>query len=246
MARSIGSQIKNQSQSLLRTGDRLGKFDQIRQRHFWSTAKVTPDANGYVQSTDLYLFQTPAGQAGQGFSTALTDLDTNFAGAGRVPDNQNLEIHELGVSCSFVYSSATVPSRNVQSQNWHGAEGQLLRNFWLGITYLTNTVPLGMASDFAPAAGAIGGMQKAWIASGAVATASDPARNLATNGFCAPALRRKFSIPILLGHAETFKFVLSLPQGRAVNVFSGLTYDANVSFNFRVDFWATESFVEKS
>lgn len=230
----IGKQIQSQSQRLLTTGRRFERFDQIRQRHFWSSALFIPDANGYITGK-RQLFITPPGQNGQGFPSgvSLTERDTNWKSANRVPDNQNFELTELGVTVGVVPSAVKsdvgtlpiVPSGLV-------ANGFLM-NTVVSITYLTNSVPLGMASDFAQAAGPDLGT---YIPLNNNATGRDP--RVASNGFNAPALRRRFKIPILLQHGETFSFELELPR----SVFVGA---ANTIYA-RLDFFATESFAEKS
>jgi hypothetical protein len=66
-----------------------------------------------------------------------------------------------------------------------------------------------------------------------------------TNGFAAPALRRKFKIPILLQHGESFNFTIQVPRNTFVGDGLGAVATA-APFLVRVDFYATESFVEKS
>lgn len=232
--RTIGMQVRSQTNNLLRTGQRFERFDQIRQRHFWSSAMFIPDANGYIIGKQQF-FITPPGQNGQGFPSgiSLTERDTNWKSANRVPDNQNFEITELGVSVgvvpSVVYSDdGTTP----QVAPGLVANG-FLQNSVVAITYLTNSVPLGHSADFAQASGPDLGT---FIPLHSSSTGNDP--RFATNGFSAPALRRRFKIPILLQHGETFSFEIDVPRA----VFVGI---ANPIYA-RLDFFATESFAEKS
>ena len=252
LPKKIRSSVNQQADKLLVTGNRFKKFDQIRQRHFWSKYRFTPDANGFISSGEFDVFQTPAGQAGQGYAVPLTALETNWAGANRVPDNQNLEVTELGVSAELVSAAGAVVGQLFNSQVYHLLENELLRNLILNITYLTNSVPLGLSTDFAQASAPHVGMYEPGSAfTGAappVVTVPDRRRTFVSNGAPGPALRRRFKIPILLQHGETFRFTFQIPQGRGPFVARIDPNDAATTPNIdvRLDFWATESFVEKS
>lgn len=231
---SIGQQVRSQGQNLLTTGRRFERFDQIRQRHFWSSCLFVPDANGYIIGA-RQLFITPPGQNGQGFPSgiSITERDTNWKSANRVPDNQNFELTELGITVGVVPSVVLSANGTLPIVQSGLVCNSFVQNTVVNITYLTNSVPLGMASDFAQAAGPNMGT---YVPMNANSTGRDP--HTQTNGFVAPALRRRFKIPILLQHGETFAFELNMPRA----VFVGL---ANTVYA-RLDFFATESFVEKS
>jgi hypothetical protein len=81
-----------------------------------------------------------------------------------------------------------------------------------------------------------------------VATIPDRRREAIGHERPAPALRRRFKVPILLQHGETFKFTYIVPPGRGPFVARVDPQDAATTPNIdvRLDFWATESFVEKS
>lgn len=249
--RSVG----NQASKMLQTGTRFKRFDQLRQRHFWSKYRFTPNATGFISSGDFDIFTTPVGQAGQGYAAQLTLLETNWPGANRVADNQNVEITEIGVSAQCQSSGLGAPSVNGNEFNsnvYHVLENELLRNMILSITYLTNTIPLGMCTDFAQASGPhIGFYEPAEAFTDAappVVGVPDRYRTYASNGMPGPGLRRRFKIPILLQHGETFKFTFQVPPGRGPFVQRIDPTDAATTPNIdvRMDFWATESFVEKS
>jgi hypothetical protein len=252
LPKGIKKSVGRQAEKLLETGNRFKRFDQIRQRHFWSKYRFTPDANGFIPSGDFDIFQTPIGQAGQGFATQLTLIETNWPSANRVPDNQNFEITELGVSAQVVNTAGAVVGALYNSQVYHALENEILRNLIVAITYLTNTIPMGFAVDFSQAGGPHVGMYEPGSAfTGAappVATIPDRRRTFVSNGLPAPALRRRFKVPILLQHGETFKFTYIVPPGRGPFVARVDPQDAATTPNIdvRLDFWATESFVEKS
>ena len=232
--RPISKQVQSKKQKLLTSGRRFERFDQIRQRHFWSSCLYVPDANGYIVGA-RQLFITPPGQNGQGFpnGVALTERDTNWKSANRVPDNQNFEITELGVTVGVVPSQVKADVGTLPQVPSGLVANGFVQNSILNITYLTNSVPLGLSSDFAQAAGPDMGT---YIPLNNNATGADP--RIASNGFNGPALRRRFKIPILLQHGETFSFEFQMPR----SVFVG----AANSIYARMDFFATESFAEKS
>lgn len=257
--KSIGNQIKSQARRVLETGQRFDRFDQIRQRHFWSCYYFAPDANGYIQSGNFPIFVVPPGQNGQGFPSGitLTERETNWKSQNRVPDNQNFEITELGVSATML-TPDMVAALNAGSDIpgvWDVpplAFKQFLDNTVLSVTYLTNSVPLGLCADFAQASAPhVGSNIVNILTPNGFGAAGQFFRS---NGFPAPALRRRFKIPILLQHGETFSFAFNIPRtfwiGRntGVNAFEGspATPTRIGPVILRMDFWATESFVEKS
>jgi hypothetical protein len=229
---SIGRSIKRQSENLLESGQRFIRFNQLRQRHFWSTGVFNPDANGYIQPQILALFVTPTGQVGQGWPVALTDLETNWKAANRIPDNQNFEVTEIGISI-WTQTTAAGGDESILPMI---DQVQVLTNTVVQIKYLTNAVPLGLASDFAEPAGVHKG---AYVPQTVVAPVAEGI--MVSNGFSAPGLRRRFKVPILLQHGETFSFELNVP--RAYLLSAGADTERVV---VRMDFWATESFIEKS
>jgi len=248
---SIGSGVRSQAQSVLRTGQRFDKFDQIRQRHFWSSYCFVPNANGYVIAGRYTLFTTPVGANGQGLPAGfvVSERESNWKSQNRVPDNQNFEISELGLSlmpADFLHPELAYALRfQVPS-----AISNFFQSTALSITYLTNSVPLGLLSDFAQASAPVQGINSLATAAvvGPPASISfahpplNPANYTISNGFAAPALRRKYKIPILLQHGESFNFTLEVPR----NTYVGNNAQNVIPFLVRMDFFATESFVEKS
>jgi hypothetical protein len=248
----IRNSVRDQSAKLLETGQRFTRFDQIRQRHFWSSYFFIPSATGYLRAGNYPVFIVPSGANGQGFPSGavLTDRETNWKSQNRVPDNQNLEVTEIGVSCGV-----PVPSMDPQNTSippelfadprliafYANAFNSFLSNTIVNITYLTNSVPLGLCADFAQASAPLFG------------TGFTDEENIGlvrSNGFAAPALRRRFKIPILLQHGETFAFDFQLTRDVWIGTASDNAAEDPVvgpnAFVARFDMWATESFVEKS
>lgn len=237
MANPISKGIKKQLESTLR-GKEAMKFDQIRQRHFWSAYFFTADANGYIPANRYTVFTTPVGSNGQGFPSGqvITDRESNWKSQNRVPDNQNFTINEMG--CGLMSAAFAIPATQPQtplSPPSPGAMAAFFQGSVLAITYLTNSVPLGVLADFSQASGPLFG------ASG-VAGGNVVYNTAAVNGFAAPALRRRLKIPILLPAGSSFNFSIDVPRPLYVG------YGAAASFPFlvRIDFFATESFAEKS
>lgn len=247
----ISAGVKGQASKLLRTGQRFDKFDQIRQRHFWSSYYFdVPAMSDYILAGTYTLFTTPVGSNGQGFPSGqvITDRESNWKSQNRIPDNQNFEVTELG--CSVL--AADFGSNQSANYNVRYPTPSAIANFFnsavLSITYLTNSVPLGLLSDFAQSGGpALGIGVDIPPGTTADATTQPNTQNIAfTNGFAAPALRRKFKIPILLQHGESFNFTIQVPRNTFAGVGLGSTPGTGAPFLVRVDMFATESFVEKS
>ena len=248
--RSIGAGVQAQSSKLLRTGQRFDKFDQIRQRYFWSSYYFDTVAySDYVNAGTYTLFTTPVGSNGQGFPSGqvITDRESNWKSQNRIPDNQNFEITELGCSVLSADFGTNLASDYLLRYPTPSAMANFFNSAVLSITYLTNSVPLGLLADFAQAGGPAMGVGIAPVPGMTPdATTLPSAQNMTfTNGFAAPALRRKFKIPILLQHGESFNFTIQVPRNTFVGDGLGAVATA-APFLVRVDFYATESFVEKS
>lgn len=248
--RGISSSVQGQASKLLRTGQRFDKFDQIRQRYFWSSYYFdTPAMNDYVTAGTYTLFTTPVGSNGQGFPSGqvITDRESNWKSQNRIPDNQNFEITELGCSVLAADFGTNLAADYQVRYPTPSAMANFFNSAVLSITYLTNSVPLGLLSDFAQAGGPALGV--ATVPTPGItpdATNLPSTQNMSfTNGFAAPALRRKFKIPILLQHGESFNFTIQVPRNTFVGDGIGAVATA-APFLVRVDFYATESFVEKS
>jgi len=237
MPDKLRNSIRNQARRVLETGSRFDRFDQIRSRHFWSVYEFLPDTNGYISSGDFKVFVTPEGQNGQGFpaGVAMTALETDFKGTARVPDNQNLSIGEIGVTLAVCPPAAAPEGVGAGDVVPAVIAASFFENTLCAITYLTNTVELGFVEDFSQPAGPQAG---SYVPSteGDGETTRVFSRYV-TNGFSAPGLRRRFKIPIMLGHGETFNFTYLVPRSYFVG---------QVALYARFDAWATESFVEKS
>jgi hypothetical protein len=237
----ISQQVKSQASKVLRTGQRFDKFDQIRVRHFWSSYYFDTSASNYITAGRYTLFTTPVGSNGQGFPSGqvITDRESNWKSQNRVPDNQNFEITEVGLGIMPADFGSVLAATYERRYQTPSAMQNFFNSTVLSITYLTNNVPLGLLSDFAQASGPAMG-----VAVYPAVAIAPPVNVAMTNGFAAPALRRKFKIPILLQHGESFNFTLEVPRNTFVGV-NGAA-DGASPFLIRMDFWATESFVEKS
>lgn len=261
---TIDSIVRQQVRKVLERGSRMTRFDQIRQRHFWSTYLFVADpTTNQIQSGGYDIFKVIPGLSGQGYPTNvnLTLRETNWLNAGRVPDNQNFAIQEVGVQVHVPPLESSVagdrPSNGIYA-NLSAAQQtyvdfgvgrsltafdawQISTNMTLEMSFLTNNVPLGLVADFSQSAGII-------TPANNYAGVNEVSRRLgtvgSTNGIPAAAFRRKLEIPILLQHGENMGMRLTVP--RAFPILDPEDQGGTGWFEVRVDWWAIESFVEKS
>ncbi len=277
MVMSLEKMVDRQIARVLERGQRYGRFDQIRVRHFWSSYLFAGYAGSSIPAGPYEIFKIPQGQQGQGYPIPLTTRETNWLGAGRVPDNQNFVITELGVTvkrppATQQMSSPPTPivdggvafdpnaprngiAANMTAAQYGAINGMapllpadvqsILYGMVLEFGFLTNSVPLGYLSDFSQSGG------NHTFAPGYYATAAD--HNVAVsgrqkagdpvNGVPAAAFRRKLEVPILLQHGESQFMRLNVPKAIPIRT---LAQGSTGWFEIRVDWWATESFAEKS
>jgi hypothetical protein len=256
MARNLEAMVQKQIANVLRRGQRMERFDQLRQRHFWSTYLFAPGATGgagIIAAGTYDLFIIPTGLAGQGYPAGvpLTTRETNWLNAGRVPDNQNFVIVEVGVTLQRPPpADANAPTNSIWQNigaaiqaNINPAAGihpqdahQILTGLVLEMGFLTNNVPIGLCADFSQSAG-----NQSFNETQVNQSFRDP-----TNGVPAAAFRRKLEVPILLQHGETMRMRLVAPRNIDILDATLATDPGTGWFEVRVDWWAYESFTEKS
>jgi hypothetical protein len=271
---TLNAIVDKQVQKVLKRGARMANFDQIRQRHFWSTYLFVADPNTNKISAGTYdLFKTIPGASGQGYPTNLnlTVRETNWLNAGRVPDNQNFAIMEIGatirnppleriaaqgaVDGSGIYNALTTAqqtyitragaARPLSAQDM----GAIAYGGVLEMSFLTNNVPLGLLADFTQSAGIFAPSN---YSTNDVSAAPGVLFNTnMSNGIPAAAFRRKLDIPILLQHGENMGMRINF--ARPITLNSPAVKTANTQggggtgwAEVRIDWWAIESFVEKS
>lgn len=256
MAQSLKEMVQKQVSRVLERGSRLERFDQLRSRHFWSTYLFAYGAGNQIMQGQYDIFKAIPSQTGQGYPTnvPLTLRETNWLNSGRVPDNQNFVITEIGCSIirppSIDDNDPPTPPTNGIYANLPPALQVLLAPFAathpqdaanmlygtvLEMQFLTNSVPLGLLADFSQSAG-IREFQAHEVTAPPVP--GDP-----VNGVPAAAFRRKLEVPILLQHGETMGMRLNVhrPIDTVALVDNGTGW-----MEVRVDWWAHESFAEKS
>jgi len=275
MAISLEAIVDKQVSKVLRRGQRMAKFDQIRQRHFWSTHLFIADpATNQVAAGSYDIFKAIPGGVGGGYPTNLnlSLRETNWLNAGRVPDNQNFAIMELGVTirnpplekplaqgavdATGIFANLTLAQQAYITRL--GASRPLsamdMANISMGIvlemSFLTNNVPLGLIGDFSQSSAIVADANNFSPRDGS-GTPTAIFNSNASNGIPAAAFRRKMDIPILLQHGENMGMRLTLPRPitlmNPVAVIDPATGGGGTGwFEIRVDWWAIESFVEKS
>jgi len=275
MALSIKQIVNKQVQKVLKKGNRLGSFNQIRQRHFWSTYLFIADPSTNKVSSGTYdLFKTIPGSSGQGYPTNvnLTLRETNWLNAGRVPDNQSFAITEIGATIKAppleygttpastgIYANLTSAQKTYLLDGVdRGLPAQDTYNIAFGtvleMSFLTNNVPLGLLGDFSQSAGIMTSPNNFPPANG-----DDGLGDVhMANGIPAAMFRRKLQIPIMLQSGENMGMRLVIPRDiELVNptnttttgsppVSTGATHHGKGWYEVRIDWWAIESFVEKS
>lgn len=260
MAMSLQGMVQRQVARVLARGQRLERFDQLRSRHFWSTYLFAVGAGNVIPVGVYDMFKAIPSQTGQGYPTnvPLSLRETNWLNSGRVPDNQNFVITEIGVEVKRPPAvddtgTAGVPANAPTTGIWNNLPGAIqalvaqnrqqhpqdvagiLYGMVLEMQFLTNAVPLGLLADFSQSAGAY---QTENDGQAAGPQGGDP-----TTGVPAAAFRRKLEVPILLQHGENMGMRLNVP--RPIDTL-GLAAGGTGWFEVRVDWWAHESFVEKS
>lgn len=277
MVASLQQMVDKQIAKVLERGTRYGRFDQIRQRHFWSSYLFAGFAGSSIPAGPYDIFKIPTGQQGQGYPVPLTNRETNWLGAGRVPDNQNFVITEIGVTVKRPPATRQLDGQgapvlnggvafdpaaprngiaaNMTPAQVAGINGMapilpadaqaILYGTILEFGFLTNSVPIGYCADFSQAGGNY--TQSAnYFAGDAdhnIAVTSRQKLGDPTNGVPAAAFRRKLEVPILLQHGESNFMRLNVPKPIPIQ---SLANGSSGWFEIRVDWWASESFAEKS
>jgi len=254
--------VRKQVAGVLARGQRMERFDQLRSRHFWSTYLFAYGAGNQILAAPYEVFKAIPSQTGQGYPTnvPLTFRETNWLNAGRVPDNQNFVIQEVGVTVmrppavdgpvgvpvnaptNGIWANLPVATQALidQGKQLHPQDvANILYGTVLEMQFLTNSVPLGLCSDFSQSAGVVETDQLASQgATGAVQAGGDT-----LNGVPAAAFRRKLEVPILLQHGETMGMRFNVH--RDIDTLTLAEGGAGWA-ELRVDWWALESFAEKS
>lgn len=284
MAASLKKMVSAQVDRVIRRGTRAERFDQLRSRHFWSSYLFLSDpVTNIIQAGQYDIFKVIPSGTGQGYPTnvPLSLRETNWLNSGRVPDNQNFVITEIGVTLKrppavdgLNNNDPGFPPTNgiwanlTAAQQVHISQGAqnrqicpadaiaILYGTILEMSFLTNNVPLGLCADFSQSSGGYSfsnvqfpGGNNVVFGSGRDSQgylSGDP-----LNGIPAAAFRRKLEVPILLQHGENMGMRLNIPRNIEVEP-TTFVDPVNASalgtgwFELRVDWWAHESFTEKS
>jgi len=265
---SIRAMLSKQDEQLLRDGTLASmRYDQIRQRHIWSTFYLTSGYQGSaIGATSMLLplemifFAATAGQSGQGLPVGfqLSELDTNFPGTGRVADDQNFIVWEMGVSILPMRADVVAGSNGAMTGNTPQPDDcdRLLDDMIQNVRYLTNEVPYGPANCFQQSGGpmfnvgseldsaASFGLNVGQVKGGQGEDTTRQARWAQNAGPmpAQPSLRRKLDVPIYLQAKQTFAFKLTTYRQRQLMT---LAQGGTCGFRVRIDWWAVESFREQ-
>jgi hypothetical protein len=265
---SIRAMLGEQDDQLLRKGTLASeRYDQIRQRHIWSTFYLTKgyqgsalDATAMLAPLEMIFFAAGNGQNGQGLPQGfqLSELDTNFPGTGRVSDDQNFIVWEIGVSLLPMRADVVAGSGGAMSGNTPHPDDcdRLLDDMIESVRYLTNEVPYGPANLFAQSGAPAITVPSALDTSGSVSNnanqvkggqGEDSTRQArvaqnAANMPAVPSTRRKLDVPIYMQAKQTFAFKLTTFRQRQLLT---LAQGGTCGFRVRLDWWSVESFREQ-
>lgn len=259
---NIQQSLANQERDLLTKGQRLGRFDRIRQREFYSSYLFAPGFGNTIPAGRYEIFKVLRGEIGQGWPVALTERETNWTGKGRVPDNINLVLKSF--HASIIRPPSTPIYDDMQevdiSVPVHSADVTVMAyGCLLAVQYLTNTIPIGYLADFPGIGGGFGWNGASRQAPDAALPGVSVSLNAAgaksnlplTSSKTCPAFERRQRIGVLLQHGEQFSMVLIVP--RSIRLLARTSWgetaygnDATGMIEVRVGFWGTESFVERS
>jgi hypothetical protein len=252
----IARGIIAQTDEVLRRGA-SARFDKIRQRTLFSSHLFAPGLGGTIAKGEYPLFQTLRGQVGQGYEKPLTDQETNWLSAGRVPDDQNLIVQAIGVSVLRAPSTTTAYTQSQIDLGLnldippHAADvAAVAYGMTVNFKYLTSRIPQGYIADF-PAVGGVVGQQQA-SRQVPVAASSDSASPNGVNPHLpvarqgsAACFERRLTVPQLLAAKDTFSMSLNVPNAirlLAANA-SGVnsTRDSTGCLVVRIELFCTES-----
>lgn len=262
---SIKSMLNQQDELLLRKGQLASeKFDRIRERHIWFTYHFTSGFQGsaitaatsVLNSAEYLLFSGTPGQNAAGLPAGfmLTDLDTNFLGQGRTPDQQNLLVTELGITLEPNRPDIVAASGGAMLEGAMTARDQdlILSNMWLVIKYLSTDYQLARISEFTQSGGPsiTGQTLLDYAAAGTIAAqlqggqSESPDRQASWQhnsglGAAQPKKRRKLDVPILLPAAELFTFKLN--PYKSIQMLTA-AQGGKGGFRARFDMYVTESY----
>lgn len=279
-AQSIANSISGQESKLLRKGELSDwRYSQIRQRHLWSNYHFIPQTPGspiliatgvpIVQANTYDTFVTLQNQSGQGLPQGfvMDAGDTNNLGAGRVPDDQNFAVWELGITIlperqdvvNNCIASGT-GGAGVSLGNLHPEDvDRILDEGVLQVKYLTNSVQLGHLKDFAQSGGPSIVVRSLLSSTAAAATVGGETSGGLNEGNTAPSLqarisrlatnsgntgpnpgtRRKLDVPIFLPATQTYSFQVAFYRPFQLR---SKANGGTGCFQVRVDTWAVESF----
>lgn len=265
---SIQGSVNKQANLALR-GQSPREPTNVRQRHMWSTYCFNSVTNtgqitgGLLSARDYPVFTALQDSNGQGMpqGLSLSLCETNWASPSRVSDNQNFSIHEIGVSILPLRQDVVALGTTVMTQGPVNPEDAdlILTQGVLKLNYLTTTNVIGHLGAFpcpalpslvAPVLNPYDGNQNVaqtggGFAEGGIAAPWDARQAKyavnAGNVSAAPALRRKYRIPTLLGSGETFNFSFTFTRNVQLRT---VARGGTGGFMLRLDLWTVESFFE--
>lgn len=270
---SLSGMLSKQEDMLLRKGKLPDfQFDEIRQRHVWSTYYFTSgyagsaiNSSGVLAPSNQYqLFSAVQGQNGQGMPQGfqLTSIDVSDNFALRIPDDQNFSVWEIGISFEPLPQEIIDNSGGAMlGGELHPHDVDLLaENIILDIKYVSSEVVYGPAREFTTSGGVAmtGPSLLDYSANADVLGAPDnqlrggqavgpdrfpSVQHNAGNQWPSPKLRRRLDVPLFLRNQQTFSVLLLVPRPVLLKT---VAQGGTGGFRARVDFFCAESFRNRS
>lgn len=271
---SLSGMLSSQENQLLRKGTLPDfTFDEIRQRHVWSTYYFTSgfagspiNAGGTLSPSNQYqLFSAVQGQNGQGlpqgFQLNSIDVSDNFA--LRIPDDQNFSVWEIGITFEPLPTEIinAAPIGTMRAGELHPHDVDLLcENIILDVKYVSSEVIYGPAREFTASGGVAMTGPTLLDYSAQILNAPGPpveiqggqaspperhasVQHNAGNQWPSPKLRRRLDVPLFLRNQQTFSVILLVPRQVGLRT---VAQGGTGGFRARVDFFCAESFRNRS
>ena len=257
-------------------GKNPNNFSKVQSRHIWTTGYFFQGSGGQIQAAafggnnpvlqpNTYpLFTTLQQANGQGLPQGFTldALDTNWLSAGRVSDDQNFLVTEVGFQLLPIRPEIAALAPTVMSPGPLAADDvdKLQRDVIVQLKYITEEIPLGTLGQYAPPGGAVetvpsvldyAGQVNGTLDGGGMGMSAqtttqvwDQARLIQLAGPTPPqpAMRRRLDVPIYLANSTTFTMQLVVPRSVQLRPGGNTGVGGTGAFSVRCDFWVIESY----
>jgi hypothetical protein len=259
-------------------GNNPNDFSKVQSRHIWSTfyfhsatgGAIQPAAfggnNPVLQPGTYPVFTTLQQANGQGLPAGffLDSLDTNWLSAGRVSDDQNFLVTEIGAQILPMRPEIVALSTIAMTGGAVAADDvdKIQRDVILQLKYVTEQIPLGTLGQYAPPCGSVetvpgvldyAGQRNVTLDGGGMGFSNlaafpngqtQQARLIQLGGPTPPqpAMRRRLDVPLYLANSTTFTFELLVLRPTQLRPGGTKGAGGTGAFQVRIDLWVIESY----